>query len=232
LEGVILDLLADRHPTRARDFVLAWGEHRNDSWVNASRDAEARAGSRGHLPQIRGQLRYHLGEMALAKAASAANVGSIPLRTKPPGGIFNVARVGRFALVSISVPRGHVLPRRSVTRKLLSQANEDLEPQRLLNLDGVRSARGATELAYFGCVIAVPWKYDPTVPAQLAFGVPNASLSEWIIWIPLHQLYALLQERTDSSRPAGSQIEIPDNVLPRFRLPKRDEDATDDGKGA
>jgi len=232
LESVVLDLLADRHPERARDFALAWAEQRSASWANAAREAEARCASDGHRPAIRGQLRYHLGEKALADAARAANLGAMPLRTTPPGGVFNVARVGRFAVVSLSVRAAHLTPRKSLTRKLLAQSNIDLEPQRSLPFGSTPNARGATELAYFGCVVAVAWKKDPTVPAELAFAVPNVELNDWIAWIPLYRVHALLQERADRKATGGASGDaFTDKVFPRFRLPKPDE-KSDDGKGA
>jgi hypothetical protein len=181
------------------------------------------------LPQIRGQLRYHLGEIALAHAAGAVSAGQLPVKTNPPGGVFIVARIGRFALVSLTTRKTHGLPRRSMTRKLMSQRNFDLEPQQNF-LDPV-GARGATELAYFGCLVAVPWKRDPTVPAELAIAIPNASLSDWLTWMPLHFAFAQLQARvaggTSGSPPSGSPI--PDNVFPRFRLPKRDDSEGEKG---
>src|SRR5215813_9548582 len=88
-----------------------------------------RAASNGHLPQIRGQLRYHLGQKALAESCHGVGLGAIPMHTTPPGGIFIVARIGRFGLVSLTVKHGELRPRRSITRKILSQANESLDPQ-------------------------------------------------------------------------------------------------------
>jgi hypothetical protein len=231
LEALILDLLADRDPTQARDFVLTWGERRNASWADAARQALQRAASVDHLPQIRGQLRYHLGEIALAEAAGAAKAGHLPIKTTPAGGVFVVARIGRFALVNVAVRNSHALPRRSVTRKLLSQRNVDLNPQGNL-FEPRASSRGTTELAYFGCVVSVPWRRDPTVPAELAIAIPNAALSDWLSWMPLHFAFARLQERVDSGKLQKlSHSDIPDKVFPKFRFPKRD-DADDDKKGA
>jgi hypothetical protein len=216
----IIDLLTERGAARARDFVLAWGERRNASWLNAAREAAARCGSIDHLPQIRGQLRYHLGEVALAEAAAKAEIGFIPLKTKPAGGVFNVARVGRFALASVTVPAKYAVPRDSVTRRMLSEPNEDLEPQTRL-IEKTTGKRAATELAYFGCVIAIPWKRDPTVPASLVLAVPNKTLTHWISWIPLHRAYTLIQERVDATQPTSSrELGIPDNVFPKVRIPK------------
>jgi hypothetical protein len=224
IEQLIADLLADRAPLRARDFTLAWEEHRNSSWVDAARDAETRAGSDGHIPQIRGQLRYHLGEVAIANAAHRAGAGVIPLRTQPPGGIFNIARVGRFALVSVTVRYPSLLPRRSITRRLLSQPNEAIDPILELPLDP-KGRKVVTDLAYLGCLCAVPKASDPTVPEILALGVPNVGLSGWIAWTPLYRLQALLQERADAfSKGIGAPETgvVPDLAFPTFRVPKHD----------
>jgi hypothetical protein len=228
LEALILDLLADRNPAQARDFVLAWGERRNASFADAQRQAVSRAASVDHLPQIRGQLRYHLGEIALGNSAGAVKAGQLPVKTDPPGGVFIVARIGRFALVSLTTRKKHALPRRSITRKLMSQRNLDLEPQRSL-LDPIGS-RGATELAYFACLVAVLWKRDPSVPSELAIAVPNASLSDWLTWMPLHFAFAQLQARIDSGTGSSPSIgPIPDNVFPKFRLPKQDDSESEKG---
>jgi hypothetical protein len=228
LEALILELLADRNPAQARDFMLAWGERRNASFVDAQRQAVSRAASINHLPQIRGQLRYHLGEIALAHSAGAVNAGQLPVKTSPPGGVFIVARIGRFALVSLTTRKKHGLPRRSITRKLMSQRNLDLEPQQDF-LDPIGS-RGATELAYFGCLVAVPWKRDPSIPAELAIAIPNASLSDWLTWMPLSFAFAQLQTRIDNGPGSSpSSDPIPDNVFPKFRLPKRDDSEGEKG---
>jgi hypothetical protein len=192
--------------------------------MNAARESAVRCGSVDHLPQVRGQLRFHLGEVALANAAAKAGLGFIPIKSRPPGGVFNVARVGRFALASIIVREIHAIPRHSVTRSMLARANEDLDPQTKLFEESKPVTTATTELAYFGCVIAVPWRRDPTVPASLAIGVLNADLTDWIEWISLHRAYALLQERVDFADPTASrETEIPDNVFPTLRLPKSGE---------
>jgi hypothetical protein len=229
VEQVVVDLLADKAPTKARDLMLAWAEYRNASWADAAREAESRAASEGHLRQIRGQLRYHRGEQSLAEAAQSAGAGVIPFRTTPPGGVFIVARIGRFALVNISVRYPGLMLRCSVTRKMLSQANEAIDPQHRLDLGDER--RVVTELAYFGCLAAVPSIADPTTPAVLALGVPNAALTHWLAWIPSHRLHAYLQERADGRDKGGGESRgfIPDKAFPQFRLPKSDE-SKDDGK--
>jgi len=229
LEAAVLDLLADRNPAQARDFVVAYGERRNASWAEAARQAPERAASPIHLPQVRGQLRYHLGEIALAEAAGAASVGHLPMTTTFPGGVFTVARVGRFGLVSLVIRDKYRIPRRSVTRKLLAQRNIDLEPQTDM-FDPQTGSRGATELAYFGCMVTIPWRRDPTVPADIAIAIPDSKLSQWLVWMPLHFAFAEFQQRVDAGKPQEpKRPDIPDNAFPKFRLPKRDE--SEDGKG-
>jgi hypothetical protein len=229
-ESLVIDLLAGRSPGVAGDFFLSWAERRSSSWADAARDASTRAATNGHLPQIRGQLRFHRGEIALAEAARAANAGIIPMPTVQPGATFVVARVGRFGLVSLMVRDHRKLPRRAVTRRLLSQPNQEIDPQQSLLRDGL-SARGATELAYFGCVVAVPSSDDPSVPSELAIGVPNAAVTDWIAWMPLHRVHAMLNDRAagggTSAEPPAPKIE--DRRFPTFRLPKKDDDAKDEG---
>lgn len=217
-EELALDLLTDRNAVRARNMMLSWDERRNSSWADAARDAEARAASDGHLPQIRGQLRYHLGESALAQAARSAGAGAIPLKTQPAGGVFTVARVGRFALVSATVQNHKAMPRVTLSKKLLSQPNESLDPQTSLFDDG--KPKPVTDLAYFGCLLTVAATRDPTTPSELFFAVPTARLDRWISITPLHRLHALLQERVD--REVGVQTgddSVPDISWPTFRVP-------------
>lgn len=227
-DEVVLGLLTDRNAQRARNVMLAWDERRNSSWADAAREAEVRAASDGHLPQIRGQLRYHLGEAALAQAARSSGAGAIPLATRPPGGIFTVARVGRFALISVMVHDRRLMPRRTVTRKLLSQPNESLDPQSSLLFDDTAS-KPITDLAYFGCLIAVAGRRDPTVPAELALAIPTAALDRWISWIPLHRLHASLQERADTIPGDLGDRDMPDIAFPTFRVPKDHEDSSEEG---
>jgi hypothetical protein len=227
--SLIIDLLGSRSPGQARDFLLAWDERRHSSWADAAREARDRAASGGHLPHMRGQLRYHLGEAALADTARAVKTGIIPLPTRMPGGFCFLARVGRFALVSTTIRQSGRMPRRSTTRRFLSQPNQEIDPQHTLFGDA-SSGRGATELAYLGCLVAVPSRRDPTTPAEVAIAIPNAGLSDWIDWIPLHKAHALLHDRTASAGLLAPPVpaEIPDRVFSTFRLPKDDEDAQDD----
>src|SRR5262249_32839388 len=127
IDELVADLLTDKAAAKARDVILTWSEARTSSWADSDRDAQIRAASGGHLPQIRGQLRYHAGQKALSESCRSTGLGAIPMHTTPPGGVFTVARVGRFALVSLNVRHRKLLPRRSITRRMLSQANESLD---------------------------------------------------------------------------------------------------------
>src|SRR5262249_1633351 len=116
-------------------------------------------------------------------------------------------------------------PRRSPTRRWLSSPNDDLDAQHRLALSG--TSRGATELAYFGCMIACPSFREPTIPAEIVFAVPNARLTDWIMWMPLPAIYAQLQDLVDKGRkPSAAYTKpIPDRRIPTFRLPKQDRGA-------
>lgn len=227
MDEVILSLLGGTRPDDAKNFLISWSERRTSSWMDAARDAKARSASGGHLPQIRGQLRYHLGERSLSDAASHCGVGCMPLSTKPKGGTFMVARVGRFALVNLKLSQSHALPRRSTTRTLLAQPNQEIDPQTGL-FDDERGARGTTELAYLGCLVAVACKADPTIPSELAFAVLSANMDRWISWIPIPHACAMLQ---DVGAPVGSgsadEAQIPDKAFPKLRLPSTERDRKD-----
>lgn len=234
MDQKIIQLLSAGNPRQAQEFVLSFGEHRSASWADAHRQAGLRAASQKHLPHYRGQLRHQLGETALVNAAQTAKAGYIPMRTIKPGGVFMVARLGRFGLVSLSVANRKALPRRSPTRRLLSSPNEDLDPQHKLFLSDRSTSRGATELAYFGCMVACPSSLDPAVPYQIVFAVPDATLTNWIEWVPLTKLYACLQDLIEKDGPSNVAYSKPilDRRIPTFRLPKQGRKAGDEEAGA
>jgi hypothetical protein len=80
-----------------------------------------------------------------------------------------------------------------------------------------------TVLAYLGCLASVPSRTDPTVPRELAFAVPNQSLTDWICWVPLGLANAKLVGLADGGLGSPAAADIPDNVLVKLRLPARDE---------
>ena len=134
-----------------------------------------------------------------------------------------VARLGRFALVNQVLRSRDHLPRRSVTRRLLSQPNADIDPQGALALGDVVNGTVKTELAYFGCLVSVVCRSDPTVPSELAIAIPSRSIDRWIAWIPLHKVHELLQSRTggqDEREQHQPTSEIPDRAFSTFRVPK------------
>lgn len=228
MDAQIVDLLADRTPERTPDFFLRWEERRTASWADAHRDALARAASGAHLLHARGQFRHQYGEQALTRTASDTGFGSLPFQTTPSGGVFALARVGRFAIASVKVRAEHARLPHSVTREVLARPNDTLDRQMRLLDEGVVQ-QTSTELAYFGCLIAVPVRRDPSIP-MLAFGIPNAALDDWLYWTRLPRLHELLRDRADShARSTLKDGEIPDRAFPKLRLPKSSEGTTDSG---
>jgi hypothetical protein len=156
-----------------------------------------------------------------------------------PGGAFMIARVGRFGLAGVTVRRRDLMPRRSVTRSILGARNHDIDPQHGLGFGEGRHAPAVTELAYFACMLATPCRADPSVPAEILYAVPDWTLTEWLLQMPLHRLLALLQDRIASGASGAKGDvaakaepgEIEDLVFPKFRLPKPDQDAHEDSPG-
>jgi hypothetical protein len=72
-------------------------------------------------------------------------------------------------------------------------------------------------------LITIPNRHDPTAPAELALGVPNANITDWLSWIPFRRLHGLLQQKVDAgivdSRTDGT---VADKAFPKFRMPKKD----------
>jgi hypothetical protein len=146
----------------------------------------------------------------------------MPMQSTQPGASFMIARVGRFALMSVKVSGTGALPRRSATRALLSRPNDEIDPQTRLFEDA--KARKKTELAYFGCLVSIPCKVDPTVPAELAIAVLSAATNRWLCWMSIPQACGgLMAVSTSPSRNRSPQTEaIPDRAFPKLRVPKLD----------
>lgn len=233
VENTVVDLLTARGVEQAVDFFRSWDERRNASWANAHRDAMAHAASGKHVPQARGQLRQIYGENAVREAASSAKAGSLPVVSAPPGGVFMAARIGRFALSSITVRHRKFMPRRSITRILMSARNHDIDPQVALALSEAGAVSQVAELAYFGCLVAIPCRADPTVPSDLLLAVPNSRLTDWVLCLPLPRLHALLQDRATSPiyDPSTELGDIPDRVFSTFRIPTPNKGAGDENPG-
>jgi len=211
MDEVIARHLGGDSPAVVKDLLVRWREARVASWADAYRMAAQRSPSRPHRAAFAGQLRRALGESALAETASSVGLASYPLQSSPPGGVFTIVRAGSFALASVKAGRIRGRLPDAKTRRLLAQHNPVLDPQgSLLERDNV------TELAYFGCLVAVP-SDDPMVP-HLAFGVPRPNLRSWIEWTSLELTIAAL----DKISPVGVApvAEIPDLGYPKLILPK------------
>lgn len=230
MDNNISSLLADHDPQKARNFVSRYEELRIAAWADAHRAAVSRAASGGHIPHLRGQLRYQYSEQALVQAAQEAGCGYLPFTSNPPGAICILARVGKFAIASLKLDHDWARPRPSTMRALLARPNGDLDPQGVL-FETTKSDPKTTELAYFGCLVAVPMRRDPTVPAVLAFAVPSASLDRWLCWIPMERLNAALlthaERRVSLQRQSGP---IVDRAFPKLRLPKKPDESAGSGK--
>ena len=81
-------------------------------------------------------------------------------------------------------------------------------------------------------MVTCPSFRDPFAPQEIALAVPNAGMSEWILWIPLTRAYALLQDFIENDSlniKDASPKPIMDRRIPRFRLPNQDREADDKG---
>jgi hypothetical protein len=162
-----------------------------------------------------------MGETALRDAATDAGYGHLAMPTISPGATFITARVGRFALVSVNVRSSRAMPRPSATRLDMGRGNQQIERERAL----FPSAPQPTVLAYLACVASVPSRTDPSVPEELAFAVPNKSLTGWICWVPINRAAATLQGFADGDTGPTMGGLIPDNVLVTLRLPSKEQNS-------
>lgn len=218
----MLSLLGLDRPASAREFLAAWQERRNASFADAHRESALRAASSGHQPALRGQQRYHMGEKALRDAATDAGYGHLAMPTISPGATFITARVGRFALVSVNVRTSRAMPRKSATRLDMSRGNLQIERERELFPS---TPPQPTVMAYLGCVASVPSRIDPSIPEELAFAIPNKSLTDWICWVPINRAAATLQGFADGDAGPTMGGLIPDNVLVTLRLPSKEQNS-------
>lgn len=221
-ENRIVDLLVASNPEAARKFFLTWDEERSASWATAHHQATVSSASKLHVPALRGQLRHQLGENALASAAKAAGVGHFARPTEKPGAHMMLARIGRFALCSIKVTDRNNLPRESLTRTVLSRPNREIVPQSEMFAEPESTRGSLEELAYFGCLLAVPSTTDHSAPYGLYLAIPNHHMTEWIKTLSIETLHALMLNRL--SGKGGSEMQtrqiIQDRAIPRIRVPK------------
>lgn len=228
LEDRIVELLTSPDSDVARKFFRAWDEERSASWATANLQARKSAASEGHIRALRGQLRHQFGEDALAKAAKTAGVGHFAKPTEKPGAHMMLARVGKFALTSVKVNDRELLPRGSLTRSVLSRANQKIMPQ--LDMLSKPEPESVTELAFFGCLLAVPSTVDHSAPYGLYLAVPDNQMTGWIKTLSIETLHAMILNRQsgkDASK-AGSAKKVEDNAIPQIRLSKQDKSKSAD----
>lgn len=220
MDAVLSRLLTGAQVSQAIDFFDAFTEKRTTSWAEADLQAKGKAASLSHIPELRGQLRHHLGEEALKASAEQAGLATTTMRSAPAGGVFQLARIGRFALSSVktNVERGRLRP--AVTRELLARANHELDPQSSL-LPPEPGSATVHEIAYFGCLAAVPTRRDPMVPSILALGVPDVSMRHWLFWIPLPMLAAKMRGIRETGVAPKAEPEQKDAAFPTLLLPKK-----------
>lgn len=141
-----------------------------------------------------------------------------------------LARVGRFALTSVKVSDRTKLPRESLTRSVLSRPNHKIVPQSEMFPNTAAEADGLEELAYFGCLLAVPSVMDHSAPYGLYLAIPNHGMTEWIKTLSIETLHAKLLNL--QSGEGGSEVQAPkaieDKAMPRIRVQKPDKSQSAD----
>ena len=139
-----------------------------------------------------------------------------------------LARVGRFALASVKVRHRSFLPRASVTREVLSRPNLALDPQGSF-LEGSKT-NAPTELAHFGCLIAVPSACDPSAPGELCLAIPDGTMRSWLKVLSIETIHGMLLDHTARGEKTvpGKASKIEDKVIPQIRVPKVDKPGAGD----
>lgn len=67
-------------------------------------------------------------------------------------------------------------------------------------------------------ITAHPRRGEPTVPAYVGLGIPNADLSDWLRLIAVTDLLAMYHDADAAARmPREAPVEIKDAAIPRLK---------------
>lgn len=183
-----------------------------EAWTLASRHSEE-----PEQANMLGQLRHARCEAGFRQAARDSGLSVFASHTEPAGGRYSLIEGGGVYLIRSNIQRHCGPPRATTFRQQWAEVNAWLEPQQL---DLLRQTVPPSSNRLCGMLVitAHPRRGEPTIPAYVGLGIPNADLSEWVRLIAITDLLAMYHDADATTRkPVEAPIEIKDVVVPRLR---------------
>lgn len=183
-----------------------------EAWTLASRHSEE-----PERANMLGQLRHARCEAGFRKAAGDNSLSVFAPHTEPAGGRYSLVEGGGVYLIRSNIQRHCGPPRATAFRQQWAEVNAWLNP---LQFDLLRPATVPPSDRLCGMLVitAHPRWGEPTVPAYVGLGIPNAELTDWVRLIALTDLLALYHDADAAARkPAEAPVKIRDMAIPRLK---------------
>ena len=183
-----------------------------EAWTLASRHSEE-----PERANMLGQLRHARCEAGFRQAARDNGLSVFAPHTDPAGGRYSLINGDGVYLIRSNIQRHCGPPRATAFRQHWAKVNAWLDP---LQLDLLRQAASPSADRLCGMLVITshPRRGEPTVPAYVGLGIPNADLSDWVQLIAITDLLALYHDADAVARkPVAAPVEIKDMVVPRLK---------------
>ena len=183
-----------------------------EAWTLASRHAEE-----PERANMLGQLRHARCEAGFRQAARDNGLKVLAPHTKPAGGRYSLVEGGGVYLIRSNIQRHCGPPRATAFRQQWAAMNAWLNP---LQLDLLNPATAPSTDRMCGMLVITshPRRGEPTVPAYVGLGIPNAGLTDWVRLIAVTDLLALYHDADAAARkPVEAPVEIKDVAVPRLK---------------
>jgi len=183
-----------------------------EAWTLALRHAEE-----PEQANILGQLRHSCCEAGFRRAARDHELAVFAPHTEPAGGRYSLIEGGGVYLVRSNIQRHCGPPRPTAFRQQWAEVNAWLDP---LQLDLLREAIRPSSERLCGMLVITshPRRGEPSIPAYVGLGIPNAELTDWIRLIAISDLLALYHDADAATRtPREAPVEIKDAAMPRLK---------------
>lgn len=183
-----------------------------EAWALASRHVEE-----PERANMLGQLRHARCEAGFRKAARDNGLAVLAPHTNPAGGRYSLVEAGGIYLIRSNIQRHCGPPRATAFRQQWAEVNSWLSP---LQPDLLREIRSPSTDRMCGMLVitAHPRRGEPTVPAFVGLGIPNADLTDWVRLIALTDLLALYHDADSAARkPSEAPVGVKDEAIPRLK---------------
>ncbi|MBV8737915.1 MAG: hypothetical protein JO007_11790, partial [Alphaproteobacteria bacterium] len=137
--------------------------------------------------------------------------------TAPAGGRYSLVEGGGVVLIRSNIQSHCGPPRATAFRRQWAAVNAWLNP---LQLDLLQQAPVPPRDRMCGMLVITAhsrWG-EPTVPAYVGLGIPNADLTNWVRLIAITDLLALYHDTDVAARkPSEAPVKIKDMAVPRLK---------------